>query len=637
MVQAGLVDGLGPVHYAADGGGRIKLRAFWLFVCGFCLIPSTVSAATEVTGPLAPNTVWTIAGSPYRAAANVEVPTGGKLTIEPGVVVRFSKGGMIVRGTLIAQGTDTAPIEMTSDAEQPRPGDWLGVRFEQTAVSAVLSQQNVYISGSILRHVKIEYGQGLLLNGASPLVQQCQIRFNFNDIGGGIACYNCRPVLLESTVEYNVADQDGGGIRTIACRPKILKCIVQYNAALQNGGGIAIDYSEAILEGNTIKHNQARRGGGIATGETALGQSFISGVAASKPVLTNNLISHNIARFSGGGVWIAGSPTLTGNLIVCNRVILPKSFDKHPSRGVQEDRTTGLGGGIYLEETYAGGARIERNQIIGNEGAFWGGGFAARRASGSIKDNRFFGNRAGLAGGAISIRADRSSAFGISEGHGTDWNIQGNAVQHNAGGGIEIAHSPNSGGQTIAIKGCLLDQNGDIALLNSSGSPLSAENCWWGSADQKTIDSLIVDFFDDQDRGKVTYSAAGEPLRLKVPDCSEERLRTWMHRPADVRGGLGFNRVLGSPPSFNVAWEQPDEAPFIAGYLLHVRRKWKENVVAIPMNVTDGAFPLDVGQVSKRTVAGVTLGERYLISVTAYDKEGRESGVSDEIEIVVDR
>ncbi len=600
-------------------------------------MPSTASAATEVTGPLAPNTVWTIAGSPYRAAANVEVPFGGKLTIEPGVVVRFSKGGMIVRGTLIAQGTEAAPIEMTSDAEQPQPGDWLGVRFEQSAVSAVLSPQNDYISGSILRQVKIEYGHGLLLNGASPLVHHCQIRFNFNDIGGGIACYNCRPVLLESTVEYNLAEQDGGGIRTIACRPRILKCIVRHNSALQNGGGIAIDYSEATLEGNTITHNQARRGGGIATGETALGQSFISGVAASKPVLTNNLISHNIARYSGGGVWIAGSPTLTGNLIVCNRVILPKNFDTHPGRGVQEDRTTGLGGGIYLEETYAGSAWIEGNQIIGNDGAFWGGGFAARRASGTIKDNRFFGNRASLAGGAISIRADRSSVFGISKGHGADWNIQGNVVQHNAGGAIEIAASPNSGGQAIAIKGCLLEQNGDIAILNSSGSPVLAENCWWGSEDKKTIDGLIVDFFDDQDRGKVTYSAAGQRLALTVPDCSEERLRIWTHRPADVRGGLGFNRVPGSPPSFNAAWEQPEEAPFIAGYLLHVRRKWKENVVPIPMSVIDGSFPLDVGLVSKRTVGGVTLGERYSISVTAYDQEGRESGVSDEIEILVDR
>ena len=61
------------------------------------------------------------------------------LTIEPGVQMRFKKGGALyvavassvnpARGSLIAAGTAAKPIVFTSDEATPAAGDWIGLRF----------------------------------------------------------------------------------------------------------------------------------------------------------------------------------------------------------------------------------------------------------------------------------------------------------------------------------------------------------------------------------------------------------------------------------------------------------------------------------------------------------------------------
>lgn len=61
------------------------------------------------------------------------------LTIEPGVQMRFKKGGGLfvayassidaARGSLVAVGTAAKPIVFTSDEATPAAGDWIGLRF----------------------------------------------------------------------------------------------------------------------------------------------------------------------------------------------------------------------------------------------------------------------------------------------------------------------------------------------------------------------------------------------------------------------------------------------------------------------------------------------------------------------------
>lgn len=87
-------------------------------------------------------------GVPYHvgnasAAGRLDVggapTTSATLTIDPGVILRFKKGGALYivfggvsspsTGTLVAVGTSAKPIRFTSAEASPAAGDWLGLNF----------------------------------------------------------------------------------------------------------------------------------------------------------------------------------------------------------------------------------------------------------------------------------------------------------------------------------------------------------------------------------------------------------------------------------------------------------------------------------------------------------------------------
>ncbi len=118
---------------------RPRSRLRWLIVIGLMSLiaaaamlllldtPSPVHADTVVSGTLYGNNVWTTAGSPYVVQGGVDIASGAVLTIQPGVVVRFTSNTTLRvfgNGSLIADGTPTQPITFTSAATNPQPGNW---------------------------------------------------------------------------------------------------------------------------------------------------------------------------------------------------------------------------------------------------------------------------------------------------------------------------------------------------------------------------------------------------------------------------------------------------------------------------------------------------------------------------------
>ena len=64
-----------------------------------------------VSGVIESNTTWTKANSPYVVTGNVGIPEGIRLTIEPGVEVRFEGAyEILVNGSVDANGTTSEPI-----------------------------------------------------------------------------------------------------------------------------------------------------------------------------------------------------------------------------------------------------------------------------------------------------------------------------------------------------------------------------------------------------------------------------------------------------------------------------------------------------------------------------------------------
>lgn len=105
---------------------------------------------------------------------DVTVPKGVTLTIEPGTIVKFEteddqskfarqhgrsfKCELIVKGILVAKGTPEKMIVFTSNAENPKEGDWYGIRFEEGYEDSLC----------ILDYCRIEYAKNPIYK-PSPL------------------------------------------------------------------------------------------------------------------------------------------------------------------------------------------------------------------------------------------------------------------------------------------------------------------------------------------------------------------------------------------------------------------------------------------------------------------------------------
>ena len=157
-------------------GGKfaIGLKPLLLLVVFFVVLLANVNSAQARTNLYAPSvdintpTTWTVAGSPYVISGWAWLDVTATLTIDPGVVVKFTPdhfnqryNGLNVSGggKIIANGTSDAPVIFTSyyddtasgdtngDATSPLAGDWRGIVLDADA--------------SELSHVEVRYSANI--------------------------------------------------------------------------------------------------------------------------------------------------------------------------------------------------------------------------------------------------------------------------------------------------------------------------------------------------------------------------------------------------------------------------------------------------------------------------------------------
>jgi fibronectin type 3 domain-containing protein len=75
----------------------------------------------------------------------------------------------------------------------------------------------------------------------------------------------------------------------------------------------------------------------------------------------------------------------------------------------------------------------------------------------------------------------------------------------------------------------------------------------------------------------------------------------------------------GEPGTINLTWD-PNKDPDLAGYKIYYGTASKRYGPGI-----------DVGKVTTYSLTGLVTGEKYYISVTAYNTKGRESAPSNEV------
>jgi hypothetical protein len=459
------------------------------FLIIFLLLLSIVSfqsiahADTEVGREITTNTTWTLAGSPYIVTQNILVNAGVTLTIEPGVTVKLNATlDMIIDGKLVARGTKDNMITFTSSSPNPSTTDyWGAIRFNQSSPVATFDANGNYLEGSILEYCIAEYGsqygnghqqlEVFYADETSPFINFCIVR---NCMYGGIHINNGNyqiinpntgkiiykhPDLKTTRITNNTLNDSGpqGGITmwgdSMFCSNNI---ITKAWAGIYAGG------VNHIITGNTIREiNNGASGRGIV----CTSYSVFSGTSASYEVSHNTISDFKgIAIFADGAI---GSLNIFGNTI------------ENITFGIE-----GQGG----PGDWGAGVVIYGNIDASPKNVF-------------IQYNTFSNNinisPAGLAGaiygdGAITIEHNcfiNNQTKGYPFGSNMLYITGNSKINYNnfesSTSGYDIYNGNNYGGQTKDI---------------------DATNNYWGTTDEKVIQSKIFDYFVNTQYSKVNYS-----------------------------------------------------------------------------------------------------------------------------------
>ena len=216
----------------------VSSSLFFLIIFGFALQAAAQTYVSRVPNgsggyyiafkEIGTAETWTKAGSPYIVETDVnfdncgvDVLAGGSLTIEPGVVVRFTYGrehaSLVVRGTLTALGTVADPIVFIPDPAGYAQ-EWGGIQCLGGS-SVNLSYVNINNAGHVNSGWQAGFvGASLYIDSCAPSVQNCSIDSSRND---GIKIYTGAAPVITNCIVTNSANYAANWVDVSTSAPVI--------------------------------------------------------------------------------------------------------------------------------------------------------------------------------------------------------------------------------------------------------------------------------------------------------------------------------------------------------------------------------------------------------------------------------
>jgi len=311
--------------------------------------------ATYVEGPITQDTVWTLTDSPFVVSKNVTVRQNARLTIEPGVEVRFGGNfSIIVEGSLYAIGTQDSSITFTSNKDQPQAGDWNTIKFNGTVPSTLAycvlkhAQNGITIENS---NVEIENSEvstssqnGITVSSGTAKIENCQINANSQN---GISIVNS----VVDAQNNRISNNSESGIYVTGNS----LATIQNNNISANAKGI-------LLAGNTTTSANIIQNTVMSSTE--------SGIYLDLKDYSNILILYNVLSANNRGFYVSGraNTQISNNSISYNTVGI---FYQEYGEAVEKASHTAHWNDIYGNEQGMD-VSLDANITVDAEYNYWG-------------------------------------------------------------------------------------------------------------------------------------------------------------------------------------------------------------------------------------------------------------------------
>ncbi len=136
-----------------------------------------------LSGTLSKSGRWDYVEIPYLIAEDITIPTDVTLTVDPGQEIFFQKStaDLNVKGTLIAQGTETQPILFTSLTDTSE-SSWGGILFSASSDQSILEHCQFRFGGS--NYYSSSLDSIIRCENSAPTFTRCRIE---NSISYGMS------------------------------------------------------------------------------------------------------------------------------------------------------------------------------------------------------------------------------------------------------------------------------------------------------------------------------------------------------------------------------------------------------------------------------------------------------------------